>query len=149
MGGKMRVLKNQKGFSVLETIMSTVVLAVGLVGGMVTTQNTLINSERSGQISTATIIAQSKMEEVLADHKFRGFDYITDSSNYPTENLSGNYQGYQQIVEIVEINSEDLQTPEEDSDLALVTIKVIWGSGSNSNVEVKTILGRSGAYSEI
>lgn len=132
-------LKSQNGFSVLENILSTVILGVGLMGGMLSMQNATINTMSADMSSLATNLANEKVEMILADNQFKGFDTILDE-NYDTEILSGNFAGFTRQVSIIEVDSDDLETPTANSGLKRVDVIVSWGGSSVHNIKVSTLL---------
>lgn len=96
------------GFSLFEVTLAVVIL--GIVGLPLVVM--FVNaSSRSGEgylISTATFLAQEKMEQIMADRfsPGRGFDYIV-SSNYSVENPVTGYGGFSRSVAIAADSTYD------------------------------------------
>lgn len=131
-------IKNQKGFSMLEGIFSTMLLAVGLVGGMAVMQNATATTMNGDMNSTAVQLANAKIEEIMGDNEFQGYDAITDDS-YSAETLSAPYQGFSRSVTVTEINSDDLTTEEVGSGLKKVDVMVSWGSDDSVTVTTMVV----------
>jgi Tfp pilus assembly protein PilV len=133
----MTTIKNQKGFSMLEGVFTTMLLAVGLVGGMAVMQNATATTLNGDMNSTAVQLANEKIEEIMGDNEFQGYDNITDE-NYDAETLSAPYQGFSRSVNVTEVDSDDLTTEEVGSGLKKVDVTVSWGS--DDSVMVTTIV---------
>ncbi|HBF13953.1 MAG TPA: hypothetical protein DDW49_11305 [Deltaproteobacteria bacterium] len=137
----LRALKNQKGFTFIESILTTLVLSIGLWGTMALFQNATSNVSTSNWQVIATQLANEKLENIIADKKFQGYNTI-DSTNYPNETLSAPYQGLQRNVTITEVSPADFSTPEPYSGYKLITVEVVWSQevGSLGSVNVSTLL---------
>lgn len=131
----------EKGFTILETILTTTILAAGLMGGMVVMQNAVARTANGDLNTIATQKANEKIEEILADNQFRGFDYITDG-NYDGETLEE--YSFSRTVNVTEVSSDDLTSAEEGSGLKKVDVTVSWGSDNanadHQQVTVSTLL---------
>lgn len=57
-------LKSKQGFSLLEILVATAILAFALVAVMTAQGNTLLTSRRAEILTTATILARQKMADV-------------------------------------------------------------------------------------
>lgn len=137
----LRLLKNQKGFTFIESILTTLVLSMGLWGTMALFQNATSHVSTSNWQVIATQLANEKLENIIADKKFQGYNII-DSTNYPNETLNAPYQGVQRNVTIVEVSPADFSTPEPNSGYKLVTVEVVWSQevGSLGSINVSTLL---------
>lgn len=60
----MKLARNKRGFTLLEILVAITILAVGLLGGAGLTLGVIRGNLASQQITTATALAQDKMEEV-------------------------------------------------------------------------------------
>lgn len=126
-------IKNQKGFSLLEEIFSTMILAVGLVGGMVVMHNATATTMNGDMNSMAIQLANYKLDEIMGDKEFQGYALVTDE-NYQSEDLSAPYQGFSRSVDVTEVNSDDLSTAEQGSGLKKVDVTVSWGNDESVTV---------------
>lgn len=132
---------NQKGFTILENIMATVILGVGLLGGMMTMQNATLNTVRHDMATLATLLANEKIESILADNSLMGYDQV-DSGSYPAENLQQAY-GMSRQVEVIEVSQDDLETEEEGSGLKKIAVTVSWGNSASQRVVVTTLVAQA------
>lgn len=130
-------LKNSKGFTVLENILTVVVLSIGLMGSMVVMQNAALNTVNGDMNTIATQSANEKLEMIMADKTFQGYDFVT-SDNYDSEVLQT--YGMSRSVSVTEVSVDDLTTPEENSGLKKVEVSVSWGEESYQVVNVSTLV---------
>lgn len=131
-------MRNHKGFTLLENILSMVIISIGLMGTMIVMQNAALNTVQGDMNTIATQYANEKVEEILADDTFQGYDYLQDG-NYESEVIDG--YDMNRSVQIVEVNSDDLTTVEEGSGLKKVTVTVYWDDGeADEQVIVSTLI---------
>ncbi|MCP5464154.1 MAG: hypothetical protein H7A33_03925 [Deltaproteobacteria bacterium] len=130
-----RLLKSNKGFSVVENIMATTIMAVGLMGGMVVMQNSVLSAVQGDQNTVASRLASEKLEQLMADKEFLGYDYISDG-NYGDETVLN----FERSVDIAEVSSDDFATASAGSGLKKVTVEVTWGDADYEAVRVSTLI---------
>lgn len=87
----------------------------------------------------ATQLANEKIETIIADKTFQGFDYI-DENNYPTENLAGDFNGFTRTIAVDEVSAADLETSQSESGYKRVDVSVSWGNDNGQNILVSTIV---------
>lgn len=140
--GKMKkqILKHNGGFSLLETILTTTILGVGLIAGMITLQNATLNTMNGDMTTVATQLANEKIDLIMADKQYLGFSHLDADDNYPTEELSGAYAGFTRNVIIVEVNKDDLSTPEANTGVKKIHVSVGWGNKPEQTVHVSTLV---------
>lgn len=134
-----KTIKNQKGFSLVEAVLSSVVLGVGLLAGLLVFETAAANTLYSDFTTIATQTANQKLEEIMADKESAGYDAITEG-NYADEDLTTPYV-LQRDITIYEVSSADLNTAEPGSGLKKVEVFVCWDDCSDSHsVAVTTLL---------
>ena len=119
----------ENGFTLLEVLIAILILSVGMMG-MASLTVAIINGNRfSNDLTTATTLAQDKMEDV------RGTSYSTVASETKAV-LSSPYDEYKQEVTIADDSPA--------TGMKTVSVKVYWGGASKEghNVELKTILAQ-------
>ena len=121
-------LEKTSGFSLVDAILGTVIISIGLMAGLIIMQNSTLNTLENDHGTMAAHLAKEKIEMMFADDQFKGFDYVVDANNYPNETLDGAYQGFTRKV-VVQKVGDDLVTPTEDSGLTKVTVTVSYGLG--------------------
>ncbi|MBU0506188.1 MAG: hypothetical protein ABII18_03130 [bacterium] len=131
-------LRNNKGFSLIESALTTVILSTALITSLFVIQGMLIGSVDQELNTIATQLANEKIEIILADKEFQGYDYITDDS-YENETLT-EYSNLSRTVTITEVNEDDLKTPEEDSGSKKVEVTVSWGNEAYQQVTISTLI---------
>lgn len=134
-------IKNQKGFTVLETILTSMILGVGLLGGMVVMQNASANTVNNDLTTVATHLANEKIDAILADEEFKGYASLTDE-NCSSETLNEIYS-MKRSVKIVEgVFDGDAGTfiAETGTGLKKVDVTVTWGNKEYQKVTVSTLV---------
>ena len=132
-------LKNQKGFSFIEAILATVVLSFGMFGSLTLIQSATANSNYNDMRVVATNLATQKIEQIVSDKSFKGYDWIADE-NYTVEQLSASNAGFSRSVSVNEVDSSDLTTPEVGSGFKKVDISVTWGDEAYESITVSSIV---------
>jgi len=116
-------IRNNKGFSLIECALTIFIVSTALFVSMSVLQDNVMANTYSEGTTIATQIANEKLEELLADKAFQGYDYLLDSSNYPEEIIQGDIT---RNVVITEVNDTDFNTPEEGSGISKVDVIVKW-----------------------
>lgn len=127
--------KNQKGFTLIETVLSILVLSIAMGGTLLLFQNATSHSVDSDYRVIAAQLANEKIESIIADKALQGYDSIIEG-NYPDETLTGAFNGIQRIVTITEVDPNDLNTAQADSGYKRVRVTVTWGGGA---AQVRTL----------
>lgn len=88
-----RFLKDRAGFTLVEVVVIIVVLAIAIPALMQLSAFVLEKGDKSAVISTAMLLVQDKMEEILTDKRdtTKGYDWVIASGAYPTETLANGY----------------------------------------------------------
>jgi prepilin-type N-terminal cleavage/methylation domain-containing protein len=124
MDKEMNEFSNDKGFTLIEVMIAMFVLVVGLLGvaGVATT---VINGNTfSREITTATTLAQDKMEE-LKDTTY--------------SNIASGSDTQESIYTRTWTSTPD--SPDADMKTIDVTVQFLW-KGATHNVTLKTIVAR-------
>ncbi len=125
-------LHNNKGFTLIEIMISIAISAIGIFAVMSLIIIVMKGNTLSKRVTTATTIAHGKME----DFKSMDYDSVVDD---PGTDTATAYD----TVYYWEANIED-DTPATDT--KTITIDVYWSSGgtntTHNNVELKTIIAK-------
>jgi len=116
---------NNSGFTLIEVLVAMVILSVGLLGTAALITGIINSNKLSNRITTATVLAQDKMEEI----KRIGYS----SENEPRAVLSSPYNNYER-----EVTGLDVESPA--ANMRTVTVTVYWES--SKSVSLQTILAR-------
>ncbi len=120
---------NDNGFTLIEVLIAIVILSVGLLGMASLTVGIINGNKFSNDLTTATTLAQDKMEEI------RGTSYSSVVSETKAV-LSSPNDEYKREVTITDDSPA--------TGMKTVSVKVYWGGASKEdhNVELKTILAQ-------
>ena len=110
-------------------LIAAVILATGLLGMAALSVGIMQGNSHSGHVTTATVLAQEKMEEIMRS----GYYGIAASDTTTTEdyNSIGSYPIFKRVTVI------DVDNPA--SGMKTVTITVFWDADSKS-MSMQTIL---------
>lgn len=149
-GSGLRRWFDRQGFSLIETLLVIVLLAI--IGGAALLP--LIHSLRGSAdpllMQQAVFLAQERLEQVVADRRDnvtpRGYAYATDPANYPAEGPVAGYPNFGRSVEIACVAAADLNGPGSApapscvgiSNYARVTVRVT--NGEIGEVSVATLI---------
>ena len=124
-------MDNCNGFSLIEVLVATAILSVGLLGMVGLTVGIISSNKVSNNITTATVLAQNMME----DMQRLGYSSISSSDVTTTEdyNSISDFPTFKRITKI------DVDAPV--ADLKTITVTVNWYySGKISSIILKTFL---------
>ncbi len=117
-----RLHDDNGGFSLIEVLVAMVILSVGLLGTAALITGIINSNKLSNRISTATVLAQDKMEDI------RRVGY----ADADAEDGTDSYPLYERITGVVAGPAAGMKT---------VTVKVSWDSDT-SWIELKTIIAQ-------
>lgn len=120
-----------KGFSLIEVLVAIVILSIGLLGMAALTAGIIKGNKLSNEMTTATTLAQDKMEDI----RRLGYSGTAASDTTVTENY-GSITGY---AAYKRITLTDVGNP--GTNMKTITVTVFWDSDGHS-VQVKTILAQ-------
>lgn len=121
--------KGSQGFTLIEVLISIVILSVGLLG-MAALAVGIINANRfNSEMTTATTLAQDKMEDI------QRVGYAT-AADETKATMPSPFSDYKREVTVT------ADTPA--TDMKTVSVKIYWGGASKEdhNVELETILAK-------
>lgn len=126
-------MKNEKGFTLIETLM--VIVLMGIMGTGLMLYFAGLGSSNQAQVVQASLLAQEKMERITADKKANGFSSIVSEASAP---LSAPFDRFTRSVEVYCVNEADLDLsagtmPDcNDTDIQAkrVTVTMSWQGGS-------------------
>jgi len=120
----MNKIANNSGFTLIEVLVAMVILSVGLLGTAALITGIINSNKLSNRITTATVLAQDKMEEI------KGAGYAgAEAGEEPYGGV--NFPLYKRITDVALANPS--------AGMKKITVTVYWDSDS-SQVELQTIL---------
>ncbi len=134
-------LKNQNGFTLIESILTLVVFAIGVFGALAISQNMVINSATGDYRVMAGQLASEKIEQTIADKTFNGYAAIVNA-NYPNETLTGDFAMFTRSTQILEVSTADYTTASPGSGMKRVTVTVAWDFQGAKSISVTTLLSQ-------
>lgn len=130
---QMQKLRDQKGLSLIEAVLAVMIVAVGFLGMLPLMTSATANTLSSNYIMTCTFLGDEQVETIIADKRFRGYDYVVNA-NYPAQQMTGDFSEYRRTVSITEVNRTDLSTPQAGSGYKLINVTVTWNGQQNAVV---------------
>ncbi len=135
------VNRRDSGFTLIETVIALLVLTIGLLGMAALSISVMQGNKSSNRISTATAVAQDKMEELRG----LGYDNLpaSDSGDIDINGLS-----YSWDVETVTTRYDadgDVTTDPDDPVLTItkkVTVTVEWEDAETHSVSTQMLFTR-------
>ena len=129
-----------RGFTLIEAVLTTVLLGLGLGGSLTLLQTATVSSLENDTRITASQLAHEKIETIIAEKTFRGYAWA-DNANYPAEILNPPYSSYSRATNITEVDPADLTTPQAGSGIKRVDVTVTWGLENFQSITVSTVVG--------
>ena len=122
-----------RGFTLAETVIAVFVLGVGIVGALSIISVALNREEMAKKNTEAVYLAQGEIETLISSNY--------DSSLLSPGDTSTTTDGYS-VRKIISYVNPDNGFNTSTDDLGIKKIKVIvsWGSGSDKNVELSTLI---------
>ncbi len=133
-------LLGKRGFTILESILTVGILAAGLFGGLTVMQNSVAHTVNGDFNSIGMQLANERIEAIMADAEFRGYDFVIEVDNAADVNVSPEYPSITRVVTISEVNAADLTTHEEGSGIKKIDVTVSWGNRAHQNVTTSTLI---------
>jgi Tfp pilus assembly protein PilV len=137
----MNKVLNKKGFSLTDTLLSLVLMSSGLMGGMTVMQNASLNATRSEVNTIATQLTMSTVDEIIADNKAFGYEYITED-NYDDVDLGKGFDLYESSVTVIEVDPYNFDSETTNSSIKKVDVTVSWGREDHQQVTMSTLVAK-------
>ncbi|MDO8493731.1 MAG: type II secretion system protein [Deltaproteobacteria bacterium] len=142
---------NQKGFTLIEGVLSIALIGIALVGILYAFQGSVRSSLLADQTVIAANVARDTMEEIIAqkDCNESGCGYAATLSSISAQSYDANpvsgFAGYVLDTTALEVNPDDDNSADDfldsqsGSGYARITVVVNWNNGGNSYV-LETLL---------
>ena len=124
-GGEVCKVINNNGFTLIEVLIAMVILSVGLLGMAALITGIIKSNKVSNRITTATTLAQDKMEAIKRD----GY---TNAATEIKASLPSPYDQYEREVTVID--------PSPAVNMKTVTVTVYWES--SKSLRLQTILSK-------
>ena len=126
---KMLTERNDRGYTLIEVLVAMIILSIGLLGGAALIVGIIQGNSRSDRLTTATLLAQEKMEDI------RGLAYSGAADSTEDYNSITNYPLFKRITSVVASSPA--------ANMKTVTVTVFWDS-DNKSVVLRSILAKEG-----
>ncbi len=126
----LQTVRNQEGFTLMEVMVSMVVMAVGIFGLIHAADSVIFYQKNSGLVTAATLKTTNKIEEIK---RF--------SANEPTGGAYGfNYlvTDYLTDASLTKVNDYKYSKSETDGDFTITTVLEVYPSGGDETFDDPT-----------
>lgn len=135
-----KMIKNVRGFTLIELILTTMIISIGLFGVLV-----IFGSSISGVISgdaniVATYLAQEKMEQLISDKVNYGYAYMNNSNYTTTEDISYGGYTFTRSFNMYQVQPGNLTTAQSNSGYTRINLTISWGGGSTEHLDISTLV---------
>ena len=142
------MLSNDRGFSLIELIITIIVISVGVLGLIGALSFTTSRSISAELMTTTTLLAQERMEELIGDKRSGGYGTASlDIGTTTDPAFAGPYADYTRTVEICYVDSDllnpdcDPAPPNVDTGYKRMTITVVNNKmQAESNVAIVSLV---------
>lgn len=128
------------GFTLIETLLTVVIIAVGLFGLMVLYYNATRNVMEGDINLMATFLARERMEQLISDKVNNGYASVTNSQYVTTSSVSVGNHFFTRSFNIYEVDGSDLTTPLDSSGYKRIDMTVSWGASVGQSLTLSTLL---------
>jgi len=115
-------VKGQRGFTLLEMLVASVIMSIAVVGLMSGISGATRNASRLRDYDRAVQLARLRMNDILADDQARGFR----EGPFPPEMVGGMTAGWKANIATVQVGPEPIQG---NFALDRVQLEVWWMAG--------------------
>ncbi|MBI2092690.1 MAG: prepilin-type N-terminal cleavage/methylation domain-containing protein [Deltaproteobacteria bacterium] len=136
----MNFANKNKGFTLIEAVLTIVIISSGLFGMMLLFDNITRGAIEGDMNITASYVAREKLEQMVFDKVYKGYDYVQNGNyNINEPVLVGNHN-YTRQTNIYEVSKADLTTAEAGSGFKRIDMTVLWGSSATQKITESTLL---------
>lgn len=132
-------MKRISGYTLIELLITIVVISAGLTGIMALFENAAKGALQADLNVIAVNLAHEKMEQVVIAKVAGGYAAL-GITPYPDEIFTGDLSVYQRQTAISEVAGADLSTPSEGSGYKRVDVTVKWGEKASERIVLSTVL---------
>ena len=137
----MTPLRQSRGITLVELVLTIVVISVGLVGIMVVFENVTRGAMQADINVIASNLAREKIEQIIVDKWRDGYEAVVQSI-YPDENFQDEFSIFTRSTSILEVAGTDLATPQQGSGYKRVEVTVSWGGEPIKHITIPTVLAK-------
>jgi len=133
-------MKKRLGFTLIEVLLTVVIVGVGLFGLMTLYHNASRKVMEGDVNMAATYLVRERLEQIIADKVSQGYGYVIND-NYTTSAAVtvGNHM-FTRSFNIYEVNASDLITPEIGTGHKRIDMTLTWGTGAGQSITTPTLV---------
>jgi len=129
---ELRTEKNKGGFTLIEIVITLVVLSIAALGVLSVFTVGISRSTDPLILNQATQLAQEKMDSIVGDRQALGFSAITTAA-YPAEAAVTGFPNYSRSVNVICVAPADLNADAGcPQNYKQVTVTVSWNAGAET-----------------
>ncbi len=132
--------KRSFGFTLIEVTLTIVIISVGLFGMMILFDNVTRGAMEGDMNITAAYLARDKLEQLMMDKVYKGYDYISTSSYPANDNVMVGSYNYIRQLSIYEVNKNDLTSVLAGSGFKRIDVTLKWGTANNQKWTESTLV---------
>lgn len=131
--------RRNRGFTLIELILTIVVISLGLTGLMALFENVTRGIMEADNAVIAGGLAREKLEQIIQYKWNSGYAALTGAL-YPPETFSGDFSRFARSTSIREVAGNDLSTTLEGSGYKRVEVTVTWGAKATQTITLPTVV---------
>lgn len=133
-------MKKILGFTLIEVLLTVVVVGVGLFGLMTLYHNSTRNVMEGDINLSATYLARERLEQLIADKANQGYGYVINDNYSTSTPVTVGSHIFTRSFNIYEVNASDLITPEVDTGYKRIDMTLTWGTGAGQSMTIPTLI---------
>jgi len=130
----------KKGFTLIEVVLTILIISIGLFGMMVMFDNVTRGAMESDMNVVATYLAREQIEKITYDKVYNGYAWVTLARYTTPENLTIGGSNLVRETSVYEVAKSDLLTAEGGSGFKRIDVTVSWGTGTDQRITEATLL---------
>jgi len=132
--------KRQKGFTLIEVVLTIVIISVGLFGMMTLFDNVTRGAFEGDVNLMSTYLARERLERLVFDKVYSGYSSVKNSNYNTNENAPLGGGNFVRQFNIYEVSKNDLTTPQDGSGYKRIDVTVSWGNDPAQTITESTLL---------
>ena len=127
---------NHKGFTLIEAIISILIIGVAFMGFGYVLSNMDQSSLTADLSVVAAELARDKMEELVAQKANSGYAAVTSQAS---QSITQGTWDFSRDVVVSYVDANTLSASGVDTGYKKVVVNVSWGAGSGSTISLQTL----------
>ena len=133
-------MKKILGFTLIEVLLTVMVVGVGLFGLMTLYHNAARNVMEGDVNMAATYLAREWLEQLVADKVSQGYGYVINANYVTSASVTVGNHIFTRSFNIYEVNASDLITPEAGTGYKRIDMTLTWGTGATQSITTPTLI---------